>query len=103
MTETATDQQRIEVAAQSVAAKLQTLHAGLTPDEQQVLALALQQSGAGAEEAAGDTTGYFSVLHLPSGAFANPVIQTAIAIEQVKSVLAGLGIPWTPPSQGPGR
>lgn len=87
--------EQLEAAAKSVAAKLQSFHDGLTPDEQQVLALALRQDAAQTDEPAGDTSGHLILAAGPLGPLAgvaNPVVQTAIAVEQVRSMLRGLGL-----------
>jgi len=97
MTETTTAQQQMEAAASSVVAKLRAFQAGLTPDEQQVLALALHGSGADAEDVQG------SMNHNPTGAPADAVMdyrrrwETDREVARVQGVLSGLGIPWTPP------
>jgi hypothetical protein len=66
MTQTTEAQkQQMEVAARSVAAKLQAFHDGLTPDEQRVLDVALRSITEGAGETAEDATGYFSPIWLP--------------------------------------
>ena len=63
MTQPATEQeQQMEAAARSVAAKLQTFRESLTPDEQRVLDGALRSVAAGAGDTADDTTGYASTL-----------------------------------------
>lgn len=50
MAESVLDQQRLDEAARSVAAKLQAFHDNLTPDEQQVLGTAVQRIATGAHE-----------------------------------------------------
>ena len=98
MTEmTAVEQARLEEAAGSVAAKLQAFRAGLTLDEQRVLAFALHHIGEDRDGAEGDTAGYMIPGALgPLVVVAVPVM---VVLEQVKSTLAGLGAPL----QGTGR
>jgi hypothetical protein len=86
MTERALEQQQMEAAARGVAAKLQAFHAGLTPDEQQVLSLALRYSGADADEAAGDTSGHM-VMAGPLGPLVVVTVPAAVVLQQIRSML----------------
>jgi hypothetical protein len=65
MSQTTEEQQQMEAAARSIAAKLQAFHDRLTPDEQHVLDSALRSIAAGADETADDTTGYLTPASLP--------------------------------------
>lgn len=91
MTELTTDQeQRMEAAAGSVGAKLRALHAGLTPDERQVLVAALRSIGAGADEEAGDVAGY--VASMGPQLVGVGIAQQLAVRELVKGVLDLFGV-----------
>jgi len=67
MTQITPDQQQmLEAAAKSVAAKLEAFHESLTSDEHQVLEVALRSIRQSGEESAEDAAGYYiSVGLLP--------------------------------------
>jgi hypothetical protein len=91
MTEIATAEQQLEVAAGSASAKLQAFDEGLTPDEQRALALALRCLAAGGGDPNEDTAGHT----IPGGPplIAVTVAQQVAVRALVNQVLQYFGAP----------
>jgi hypothetical protein len=106
MTQSTTEQQRLEAVARSVAAKFQAFHDGLTPDEHTALNLALQQIGTPADEPADDVAGY-KVVQLYGYSEAHCDAQATMYFRLWNAVTLGLGanppaiVCEYPPDPGP--
>jgi hypothetical protein len=90
MTDTSAEQRRMEATAHSASEKLRAFHESLTPEEQEVVGLALQQIAAGATEGTDDTAGHLPLVQPPLVGVA-AVQQLAVA-EVVRTVLGVFGL-----------